>query len=224
MWNPWIPSYPCWNRALKLKDRLQYPMEMGAFIVVEGVDGSGKSTVCRRVVEELRSSGYDAVMTVEPTHDGIGALIRSGSLGPISQVTESLLFTADRHEHTEWINKQVEAGKVVICDRYYASTIAYQSAKLDGDSVDGDRLLSLSEPFIQVPDAVILLDMEPEDSLARVDARGEAESKFERLDFLEQVRGAYLKLADSFGYEVVDASRSKEEVFQDVMTIIQEVL
>ncbi len=197
---------------------------MGAFIVVEGIDGSGKSTLCRAVAEELRSLGLDVELTAEPTHEGIGALIRSGAAGRISQRAESLLFIADRYEHTDGIRRSVDSGKVVICDRYYASTIAYQSAKLDGDSADTDWLISLCEPFVQEPDAVILLDLDPHDSMRRVGARGEEESKFERMDFLEQVRGTYLSLAERYGYEVVDASRPVDEVREEVLTIIQEVL
>lgn len=197
---------------------------MGAFIVLEGIDGSGKTTVSRRVAEELRSKGMRVEVTAEPTHEGIGAFIRSGDAGKVSQRAESLLFTADRYEHTAEIVRMVSEGAVVICDRYYASTIAYQSAKLDGDSADIAWLRGLCEPFISEPDAVILLDLDPDASMSRVEVRGEAGSKFEEIGFLRQVRSAYLGLAEDYGYSVVDASRSADEVFDDVMTIIREVL
>lgn len=197
---------------------------MGAFIVLEGIDGSGKTTVSRRVAEELRSKGMRVEVTAEPTHEGIGAFIRSGDAGKVSQRAESLLFTADRYEHTAEIARMVSEGAVVICDRYYASTIAYQSARLDGDSADIAWLRGLCEPFISEPDAVILLDIDPDASMSRVEVRGEAGSKFEEIGFLRQVRSAYLGLAEDYGYSVVDASRSADEVFDDVMTIIREVL
>ena len=197
---------------------------MGAFIVVEGIDGTGKSTACRAAAERLSSEGREVVLTAEPTHEGIGAFIRSGAAGRVSQRAESLLFTADRYEHTARIRRDVAEGRVVICDRYYASTAAYQSAKLDGDSADMAWLISLCEPFVQEPDAVILLDADPEVTLGRVDARGEGESKFENLPFLRQVREAYLELADRYGYEVVDASRPAGEVAEAVTQIIREVL
>lgn len=197
---------------------------MGAFIVLEGIDGSGKTTVSRRVAEELRSKGMRVEVTAEPTHEGIGAFIRSGDAGKVSQRAESLLFTADRYEHTAEIVRMVSEGAVVICDRYYASTIAYQSAKLDGDSADIAWLRGLCEPFISEPDAVILLDLDPDASMSRVEVRGEAGSKFEEIGFLRQVRSAYLGLAEDYGYSVVDASRSADEVFDDVMAIIREVL
>lgn len=197
---------------------------MGAFIVLEGIDGSGKTTVSRRVADELSSRGFRVEVTAEPTHEGIGAFIRSGDAGKVSQRAESLLFTADRYEHTAEIGRMVSEGAVVICDRYYASTIAYQSAKLDGDSADIAWLRGLCEPFISEPDAVILLDLDPDASMSRVEVRGEAGSKFEEIGFLRQVRSAYLGLAEDYGYSVVDASRTADEVFADVMAIIREVL
>lgn len=196
----------------------------GAFVVLEGVDGSGKSTVCRRVAEALRSEGYRVETTAEPTSEGIGAFIRSGKAGRISQRAESLLFIADRYEHTDSIMEKVSEGAVVICDRYYASTVAYQSAKLDGDSADIGWLKGLCEPFVQRPDAVVLLDVDPEVSMARVESRGEEESKFESIRFQKQVRDRYLDLAEEYGFEVVDASRPEDEVFDDVLKIVKEVV
>ncbi len=196
----------------------------GAFIVFEGIDGAGKSTVSREVAELLRREGADVELTAEPTNEGIGAFIRSGGAGRISQRTESLLFAADRSAHTEEITRIVSEGRVVIGDRYFASTIAYQSAKLDGDGTDWDWLVGLNSGFVGVPDATILLDIDPSEGLSRVGSRGEAVSKFETLGFLEQVRENYLRLASEYGFRVVDASRGRDEVLEDVMGIIREVL
>ncbi len=196
----------------------------GHFIVLEGIDGAGKSTVCRRVVSELESRGLTVESTAEPTHEGVGAFIRSGDAGEISQKTEALLFVADRNDHTERILRSVGSGKQVVCDRYFASTVAYQSAKLEGDSTDRDWLVQINSDYTGIPDVVILLDMDPRESLTRVSARGEAESKFENLGFLEQVRREYLRLAEQFGFRIVDASKGPDAVFADVMRIIDEVI
>ena len=196
----------------------------GAFIVFEGVDGSGKSTVCRRVASQLESEGRKVILTAEPTHEGIGAFIRSGSAGDISQSTEALLFVADRNDHTEKMMEWVSEGAVVLCDRYFASTVAYQSAKLDGDGTDRDWLLSINSRFTSGPDATILLDIDPSESLRRVGVRGEGVSKFERLDFLEQVRSNYLRLAKEYGFSVVDASEDPDTVFDMVMSVIRKVI
>ncbi len=196
----------------------------GVFIVLEGIDGAGKSTVCRGAAEALGARGLDVVVTAEPTREGIGAFIRSGDAGRISQRTESLLFVADRNDHTERILRKVGSGSAVICDRYFASTVAYQSAGLDGDSTDRDWLIQINSDFIDRPDVTILLDIDPEAGLGRVDRRGEAPSKFEELAFLRQVRGNYLRLAEEYGFRVVDASRPPDQVLSDVMAIIDEVV
>ncbi|MBP5684885.1 MAG: dTMP kinase, partial [Candidatus Methanomethylophilaceae archaeon] len=133
----------------------------GAFIVFEGADGAGKSSLCKRVAEELTAKGIEVVLTAEPTHEGIGAFIRSGGAGDISQRTEALLFVADRNDHTEKIKEMVSEGKVVLCDRYFASTVAYQSAKLDGDASDREWLIGINREFIDIPEAIILLDIDP---------------------------------------------------------------
>lgn len=193
----------------------------GVFVVFEGIDGVGKSTVCRSVADVLRARGIDVTVTAEPTHEGIGAFIRSGGAGPVSQRTEALLFVADRNDHTERIDREVGSGRVVLCDRYFASTVAYQSAKLDGDATDTDWLIEINSDFVRRPDATILLDMDPRDSLGRVGSRGEEVSKFENLGFLEQVRDNYLRLAERFGFHVIDASRGREDVLRDVMAVIE---
>jgi dTMP kinase len=196
----------------------------GAFIVFEGADGAGKSSLCRRISEELSSKGLETVLTAEPTHEGIGAFIRSGDAGSISQRTEALLFVADRNDHTEKIKKMVSEGKVVLCDRYFASTVAYQSAKLDGDSSDREWLIEINRQFIAEPDATILLDIDPKVGMNRVGVRGEEISKFERLDFQNQVRENYLRLAKEFGFSVVDASKTQDEVFAEAMGIVEKVI
>lgn len=196
----------------------------GAFVVLEGLDGSGKSTTCEKLEEELSARGIKVKVTAEPTHEGIGAFIRSGSAGKISQRTEALLFVADRNDHTEKIIDWVSQGYVVLCDRYFASTIAYQSAKLDGDSTDTEWLTKINEQFIKGPDRTILLDVEPRTGLDRVGSRGEEKSKFERMDFLEQVRSNYLELAGKYGFKVIDASKDADSVFSEAMAVIEEVI
>ena len=196
----------------------------GSFIVFEGIDGAGKSTVCRGVASTLERRGMSVDVTAEPTHEGIGAFIRSGGAGRISQRTEALLFVADRNDHTEHMMRAVSEGRIVLCDRYAASTIAYQSAKLDGDGTDWDWLVDINSDFIRRPDAVILLDIDPEKGMSRVGTRGEEISKFEDLSFLKQVRENYLRLADLYGYHVVDASKAPEDVLADVMEIIDGVV
>ena len=102
--------------------------------------------------------------------------------------------------------------------------MAYQSAKLAGDGTDRDWLIQINSDFTDRADATVLLDIDPREALARVDGRGGDVSKFENLEFLEQVRENYLRLAGEFGFRVVDASRGPDEVLSDVMSIIDEVV
>ena len=196
----------------------------GAFIVFEGADGAGKSSLCRRIADTLTERGMEVFLTAEPTHEGIGAFIRSGGAGDISQRTEALLFVADRNDHTEKIKRMVSEGKVVLCDRYFGSTVAYQSAKLDGDASDRDWLIGINRQFIEEPDATILLDIDPQVGMGRVGTRGEEISKFERLDFQNQVRTNYLRLAEEFGFNVIDASQTQDDVYAEAMEIIGKVI
>jgi len=195
-------------------------MGKGFFVVFEGIDGSGKSSCIDRVMKEL-GKYTDAVRTSEPTKGKIGMLIRSSP--ELLPETEALLFTADRAEHTAEIKEWAEDGKTVICDRYFASTIAYQSSKLNGRSADRQWLLTMNRKVIIMPDLTLLFDIDPEKGLERVESRG-SKSKFEHLEYLKEVRSNYIKLAKRYGFVIIDASRSKDEVFDDVMSHISKLI
>lgn len=188
----------------------------GKFIVLEGVDGSGKTTLAKRIAEAV--GGAD--LTFEPTKGVLGAALRSGSFGDIPPAAEALMFAADRAIHTEEIKKTLDSGRWVICDRYLGSTVAYQSASF-GDAADWDWLLSMQSKSVIEPDMTILLDIDPEVSLKRVNSRGEEISRFEKLDFLKKVRSAYLRLADILDYQVVDATMDPEKVAETVLGIME---
>lgn len=182
---------------------------------MEGVDGSGKTTLAQALKERIGN----AVTTFEPTKGKLGAMLRSGDFGKIPPAAEALLFVADRAIHTEEIKNNLDNGYWVICDRYFASTIAYQSASL-GDEADMEWLEDIQKCATIEPDAVFLLDIDPSVGLSRVDDRGIEKSRFEKLDFLMKVRSTYLSLAKRHGYDVIDASRSAEEVLSDVVSIL----
>jgi len=193
----------------------------GAFLVVEGIDGAGKSTLCRAVERRLLEEGRDAVVTQEPTHDEIGSLIREKRVEGISQKAEALLFVADRAVHTERMMRWKAEGRVVICDRYFASTVAYQSSGLGGEALDREWLIALNAPVITEPDLTVLLDIDPEKGLGRIGGRGEL-SKFEEARFLGNVRREYLRLADEHGFMVVDAEGDQEEIAEMVIAELKE--
>jgi dTMP kinase len=192
----------------------------GLFIVFEGIDGSGKSSCIDAVASELERT-MDVVRTAEPTGGEIKKLIMNTP--GIRAETEALLFVADRAQHTDEIQKWLDERKIVICDRYYASTLAYQSAATDGRSLDMRWLRAMNNKVIIKPDLTFLFDIDPEKALERVESRG-AKSRFERLGYLKEVREAYLRIAKQDGFKIIDASKPKEDVFDNVMKHILKLL
>ena len=180
------------------------------FIVFEGIDGSGKSSVISRLKDHLESKGRKVKVTAEPTDGPVGRFV--SVTDDLSPEAEALLFTADRSMHTEQVKKWMDEGYDVLCDRYFASTLAYQSAA----GMDIGWLRSINSKAIIEPDVTILMDIDPEVSLKRVSQRGEM-SRFEKLDYLRKVRKAYLDIAGEFSFEIIDADRDRETVAEDVI-------
>ncbi len=163
----------------------------GKLIVLEGADGSGKSTHAGLLAEYLEKRGYKVVLTQEPTNGFIGQAIRmilSGRI-KVSPETLTLLFTADRAEHVDKvIRPALENGGIVISDRYYYSTIAYQSVQ--GVS---DNWISQMNSFVPEPDLVIVLEVASEKALARMSHK--EKEVFEVLNFQKKVQKKLLSLA-----------------------------
>ncbi|MDR0790995.1 MAG: dTMP kinase, partial [Methanomassiliicoccaceae archaeon] len=144
-------------------------MGKGVFIVFEGIDGSGKSSCMDAVASDI-GKAREVIRTAEPTKGGIGMLLRS--LTDAIPETEALLFVADRAQHTQDIKEWLKEERVVLCDRYYASTLAYQSAEMNGRSVDIEWLRTLNDKVTIEPDMTLLFDIDPEAGLERVESRG----------------------------------------------------
>ncbi len=187
------------------------------FIVFEGIDGSGKSSVIKRLKENLERYGKKVKITAEPSRGEIGSYVLSKR--GLNPRTEALLFTADRSEHTEQIIKWMDRGYIVICDRYFGSTLAYQSAA----GMNIEWLEAINDEVTIEPDVTILMDIDPVVSLKRVNARGER-TRFEKLNYLRKVRNAYLSIAEEYDFEVVDANQDRETVADEVIDIVWEVL
>lgn len=192
------------------------PVSMTGFVVIEGIDGCGKSSVAKLVAERI---GRRAVLTREPTDSWIGRAVRKGDKDQISPYIDALLFMADRALHTERISELLRKKKLVISDRYYHSTIAYQAANLQ-DEFKGDAFKWLLDANLGIslhPDLTVLLVIPPEAALERVGKRGKL-SRFETLGFLRKVHGNYLKLAR------LDKSIVKVDAGRDLDTVVDEVL
>jgi dTMP kinase len=197
------------------------PNAPGWLIVLEGIDGSGKSTVLRRLAEHCAKRGLGAVVSGEPTRGPWGMKLRQSMLeGRLTLEEELGLFLKDRAEHVEnLVRPSLRDGKVVLLDRYYFSTAAYQGAR----GVEPDSILAENEKFAPEPDLVILLDFDPAAGLDRIRARGDAPNTFEELEQLRQVRKIFLSL-DRPCIRKVDAAQPAEIVAQRCVELVDELL
>jgi len=195
----------------------------GKLIVLEGIDKAGKETQANKLLEYLNSKGIPSVKFEEPSQNVFGHLIRDfldRKIDIKSGKALSLLYTADRYEHLKSeVIPALESGKTVILDRYFYSTIVYESVLFDQDTV----WLREINKFAVKPDLVIFVDIEPELSVDRAMKMGE-QDRFERLDFQQKVREAYLTLAREDGFKVVDGSKSENEVHEEIKRIIDLVI
>ena len=193
----------------------------GVFIVFEGIDGSGKSTHIKLLAKELKGRGHQVLQTFEPSRDRIGTFIRryaERNGERLTPETETLLFAADRYEHVKQeIAPALKRGYVVISDRYFYSSIAYQGAA----GIDLDWIREMNR-FAPRPDLGILLDILPEFSLERVNDR--ARTVFEVSDYLQKVRGIYLGMVERGELVRVDAHRPKREVRSDILGLVDGLL
>jgi dTMP kinase len=158
----------------------------GLLIVFEGIDGSGKTTQAKTLLRRLRARGIAAVFFREPTGGRWGREIRRKALrrDSLTPGEELELFVKDRREDVaKNLGPALAAGKVVVLDRYYLSTIAYQGAK----GLDPGRIRRMNETFAPKPDLVFILDVEAGTGLSRIGDRKRKEELFEREDYLDKV-------------------------------------
>ncbi len=194
-------------------------MTKGALLAFEGIDGSGKSTQARRLAQWLRAQGRTVLLTREPTDGPHGRRIREARFTQRLSPSEELeAFLQDRRQHvTEEIAPALARGEVVVVDRYYYSTVAYQGAR----GLDAGELLAANRAFAPKPDLVVLVDVTPQAALARIGARGEGQDLFETEAALTDVRQRFLALAAEPHVRVIDGSGSEDEVFSRVLACAQ---
>jgi dTMP kinase len=204
------------------------------FISFEGIEGSGKTTQAKHTVRFLQDKGHDCVITREPGGTRIGEKIRAILLDPLSKdmypLTEFLLYTADRAQHIkEYILPLLSDGKIVLCDRYYDATMAYQGFARGLDIGLIEKIHKLLFENLK-PDITLLLDLPPEIGLKRAwkqinnGNRISQETRFEeeRLSFHKKVRAGYLELSrlDPERFRIIDASKDEHEVREEIINIL----
>ncbi len=196
------------------------------FIALEGIDGSGKGTQAKLLCSWLRDKGYSCYLTAEPTDNNIGRLIRKylkeDNFDPRAI---ALLFAADRSLHIKDILSKLHSDNMVITERYFYSSLAYQGAL--GINIDW---LEEINSFAPEADIVFYLDIEPEEAIKRMTSLSsfrntrEKES-YEKEEFLRRVRQNYLKFAEEREkFNVIDASKSIREVQTDIRRRLGRIL
>lgn len=203
-------------------------MPGGRFISFEGIDGSGKSTQAKRLAAKLEADGYDVVLTREPGGSAgaeeIRALVLQGDPDRWSAETEILLFTAARRDHMErTIQPALDAGKIVICDRFADSTRMYQGISRGDLRALVDQLHDLM--IGREPDLTLLFDMDPDVSHSRAVERDSIDSRFEDFgaDLQKAMRAGFLALAaeDPKRFRIIDAARDIEAIAADTFSVIK---
>ncbi len=197
------------------------------FISFEGCEGSGKTTQAARLARHLRDSGCSVTLTKEPGATDLGSALRDVLQGSSSEITpkaEFLLYAADRAQHVrEIIEPALEAGSVVICDRYCDSTVAYQGY---GRGLDLDMIGRVNDWVTRgiLPQLTFLLDIEPGIGLNRITENKKTLDRLEREDigFHERVRDGYLKLAarQPHRFRVIPADRDVSAISSDILNPI----
>ncbi len=192
----------------------------GKFIIFEGLDGAGKKTQANLLKEYLEAKNKEVISTSEPTSDNpISKLIREwldSKFELKSDEAITLLYIADRYEHlSETIVPALEAGKIVICDRYIPSTLAYEGALFKTDL----QWMKNVHAHALKPHIKIFIDTPPEECLERL---GEAKTRFETLEIQQKVYDSYKKLiSEDKGFNVINGNRTRAEVFEDIKKIIE---
>ena len=206
-------------------------MKKGWFITFEGPDGSGKTTVSTAVTQKLLDAGYDTVYTREPGGIDIAEQIRHVILDPANTAmdskTEALLYAAARRQHlVEKVLPALSEGKIVICDRFIDSSLAYQGV---GRGLGIDNILSINEFAVEghMPDKTLYLDIDAQTGLDRIQGRENKDRlDQEKIGFHNRVCEGYRQVRDRFKDRiiVIDASRQPEQVIENCVEVIKELV
>ena len=202
-------------------------MNKGKFIVFEGIDGAGKTTQIQLLAKRLTESGIDVDVSAEPTTNESGKALRRALSGQDKKSYSEMaaMFVLDRIGHNAEIRELVAAGKTVISDRYYYSSLAYQGKATDYNWV---KTMNIGCPDIRRPDVCIYLDLTPEESLKRISNGRESVEIYENLEKLTEVRASFYYAIEDLRKDgeqifIVDASRSLEEISDEIFNIVSNI-
>lgn len=190
----------------------------GKLIVIEGIDGSGKSTCAKNLAEKLNSINIKTIYTFEPTHSHYGAKLREGMLSEdLDAEEELLLFVKDRKEHIEYMIKPaLEEGYFIILDRYFYSSIAYQGAK----GIDINRIINMHKDFIIKPDIVFIFHLPIDIALNRIISKRGIADRFENETYLKKVDKIFHSFNEPFIYHI-DTNKDIKIINDELFNILE---
>lgn len=190
----------------------------GKLIVIEGIDGSGKSTCAKNLAEKLNSINIKTIYTFEPTHSHYGAKLREGMLSEdLDAEEELLLFVKDRKEHIEYMIKPaLEEGYFIILDRYFYSSIAYQGAK----GIDINRIINMHKDFIIKPDIVFIFHLPIDIALNRIISKRGIADRFENETYLKKVDKIFHSFNEPFIYHI-DTDKDIKIINDELFIILE---
>lgn len=205
---------------------------MGKFITFEGGDGCGKTSVIKGVIEKLENDGFIIVKTREPGGSSIAEKVRNVILDVnntgMEYVTECLLYAACRSQHLhDIVIPSLEAGKVVICDRFVDSSYVYQGI---ARNIGLEKVMAINELVVgnHMPDLTIYIDATPEVCLARRNSREEEQNRLdlESLEFHHKVRNGYKKICEMYKDRIVEINGDQplEKVIEDTYLVVSSFL
>ncbi len=194
----------------------------GILIVFEGIDGSGKSTQIQILRNILDEKGLDVVVFREPSQSPWGQKIREKAAFPdsLSPEEELELFVNDRKDNVQKnLRPALAKNKIVLLDRYYFSTMAYQGAK----GLDVEKIRIMNEKFAIRPDLVFILDVDAGRALHRIQDRKNKDLLFERLDYLVEVRKKYRRFEGENIFHI-DSEKTPEEISKNISSVVFEYI
>ncbi|MCD4650567.1 MAG: dTMP kinase [Candidatus Cloacimonetes bacterium] len=201
---------------------------MSILITFEGIEGCGKSSQAKLLAEFLQAQCHSVFLTREPGGPPISEDIRKILLDKhnkeMKPVTEVLLYSASRSQHTlEWIKPALEAGKIVICDRYYDSTYAYQGVARNIDMESVEYLTRFATGGLE-PDITFLIDLPAETGLSRIHTDSADRLELEDLDFHQRVRNGFLSVAKRFPrrYIIINGKGTIDEIFVEITKSLEQ--